>query len=212
MGHYSFGFGALLDRGAPLISGATYGTAPASSSPSGTISAGDLAHIRDNVAAQQEQVRVGSTVRDRSGIDTSRFNLLAPIRTYSGGGINVSMTDSAAGALPGSIGSKAARGGSDGSGGGPSTGGAGAPPPGGGSLPVNNAGAFAAACQTQLGGTVVGPNVCQTPDGAQITVGPDGKAVCANSVGQCAPAGGAGGKMSPMIRGAAALAALMFLK
>lgn len=83
---------------------------------------------------------------------------------------------------------------------------------GGGASPALEA-QFATAC-AEAGGSVVGSMRCQLPDGAIVTVDEQGNAVCTNTAGQCAgEAAAATGKTgSALMIGAAALAALMFLR
>lgn len=89
------------------------------------------------------------------------------------------------------------------------TGGGGAPPP-----PA--APDYAAETCRVSGGTHAN-GVCTLPDGAVVLVQADGTAVCVNAVGQCAAGdagagAGAGGGKGTLMLGAAALAALMFLR
>lgn len=70
---------------------------------------------------------------------------------------------------------------------------------------------FATACQS-IGGSVVGSKICQLADGAQVTVDATGNSSCVNAVGQCAAVAAGTKKMSPVVLGAAALAALMLLR
>jgi len=84
---------------------------------------------------------------------------------------------------------------------------------GGGGPTPPSAADFAAYCASEKGS--LGANgVCTFPDGAQAAF-KDGNAVCVNTVGRCGGAAGAtapAGKGKAALIGAAALAALMFLR
>jgi len=204
MSQYIDGLGAVLQQaGGSMASNFSLSrssrAAPAESS--GSVTQG-MSFIRQSMAQQRQQS--GGSVRP-TVIDTYRFKM-SHWRPSKPGGINLVMDPGQASGLKQQTGPASRVGGGSAGGG---AGGAGAPPAGGGSMP-SSPDAFAQACKDQLGGTVIGPNICQAPDGAQISASPDGQAVCVNNVGQCAKGGGAKG--GAMMIGAAALAALMFLR
>jgi hypothetical protein len=72
---------------------------------------------------------------------------------------------------------------------------------------------FSASCK-QVNGTLINGNVCQLPDGSQVSM-QNGKPVCVNAVGQCAQqaaAAAGGGMKTALMLGGAALVALMLLR